>query len=268
MDLESHCSSIRHYSLMDSLLHVLNSSRHDETSSVLARYFLEHFDDLPGLNVYDVAEACFTSRSGIRRFCQSIGLDNFSDLKSYAWEWERHRNVFVRYASDDSFREDLSRSISEMTESINELVGEETLDRLARVIRLADQVIILTSDFSGTAVRQFQQSMLYLHKIVHVVTDSCGDPSRLCALGDGDALIVVSEHGGYAQAVQPVLASSSVTRALITVDCEERLARTFDIVMRLSREARRDERTVYTQYGVLYLLDLLYNRYYLLFGEL
>lgn len=267
MDLESHSSSIRHYSLMDALLHVLNSSRHDETECVLARYFLEHFDDLPGLNVYDVADACFTSRSGIRRFCQSIGLDNFSDLKSYAWEWERHRNVFVRYASHDTFRADLSHAISEMTESINALVDEELLDELARLIRSAGQVIILTSDFSGTAVRQFQQSMLYLRKIVHIITDSCGDPSLLGTLGANDVLVVVSEHGGYARAVQSILASSDVTRALITVDCEAALADTFDLVMRLSREARRDARTVYTQYGVLYLLDLLYNRYYLLFGE-
>lgn len=252
---------------MDSLLHVLNTARHDDTDCVLARYFLERFDDLPGLNVYDVADACFTSRSGIRRFCQSIGLDNFSDLKSYAWEWERHRNVFVRYASEKSFREDLSRSIREMTESINELVDENLLDELARLIRSAEQVVILTSDFSGTAVRQFQQSMLYLHKIVHVITDSCGDPSLLSSLGMDDVLVVVSEHGGYARAIQSALVTSAVPRALVTVDCEESLASTFDLVMRLSSGAPRDTRTVYTQYGVLYLLDLLYNRYYLLYGE-
>lgn len=259
-------SSIRHYSLMDSLLGVLNSSPHDETESVLARYFLEHFDDLPSLNVYDVADACFTSRSGIRRFCQSIGLDNFSDLKSYAWEWNRHRNVFVRYASDENFRENLPRSIAEMTSSINDLVSEALLDELARLIRDASQVVILTSDFSGMAVRQFQQSMLYLHKIVHIITDSHGDPSQLSALGPHDVLVVVSEHGGYAQAVQSELRDSTVPRALITVDCDEKIASTFNLVLRLSHDARRDARTVYTQYGVLYLLDLLYNRYYLLFG--
>ena len=267
MDQGPHSSSLRHYSLMDSLLNVLNSSRHDETECVLARYFLDHFDDLPGLNVYDVADACFTSRSGIRRFCQSIGLDNFSDLKSYAWEWERHRSVFVRYASGEGFRENLSLSISAMTASINELVGEELLDELARLIRAASQVVVLTSDFSAMAVRQFQQSMLYLHKIVHIVTDSCGDPSRLGVLGPEDMLVVVSEHGGYARAVQSALRNSSVPRALITVDCDESIARTFDLVLRLSHETGHVARTVYTQYGVLYLLDLLYNRYCLLCGE-
>ncbi len=78
--------SIRHFSLMNSLLAVVNRSPHDSMDSTLARYFLERFDRLADLNVYDVAEECYTSRSGIRRFCQSIGLDNFSDLKSYAWE--------------------------------------------------------------------------------------------------------------------------------------------------------------------------------------
>lgn len=59
----------------------------------------------------------------------------------------------------------------------------------------------------------------------------------------------------------------SLLHVLNTVDCEESLASTFDLVMRLSSGAPRDTRTVYTQYGVLYLLDLLYNRYYLLYGE-
>lgn len=76
-------SSIRHFNLMSSLLSVLNTTEYDATNSVLARYFLEHFDQLDQLNVYDVADACYTSRSGIRRFCQSIGLDNFSDLKCH-----------------------------------------------------------------------------------------------------------------------------------------------------------------------------------------
>ena len=64
------------FSLMTALLAVMNESEPKDPYYVLAQYFLYHFDQLRDLNIYDVADACYVSRSGIRRFCQSIGFDN------------------------------------------------------------------------------------------------------------------------------------------------------------------------------------------------
>lgn len=260
-------STIRHFSLMNSLLAVVNQSPHDSQDSVLARYFLENFDRLAQLNVYDVAEECFTSRSGIRRFCQSIGIDNFSDLKSYAWEWSRHRRLFSRYTDHENYREYLIGALAHMDRTINDAVPEETLDSLAAFIHDARRVVILTSDFSSGAVRQFQQSMLYLHKMVDIVTDSTGDITQLATLGAHDALIVISEHGNYARAVQSVFAGSKIPRVLITVDADADIEDAFTFAVRLSPEPQAAGRTVFAQYGITYLLDLLYNRYYTIYGE-
>ena len=79
------------FSLMTALLAVMNESEPKDPYYVLAQYFLYHFDQLRDLNIYDVADACYVSRSGIRRFCQSIGFDNFSDMKAEADEWQRQQ---------------------------------------------------------------------------------------------------------------------------------------------------------------------------------
>lgn len=260
-------SSVRHFSLMNSLLTIINQNPHDSMNSTLARYFLEHFDHLDALNVYDVAEDCYTSRSGIRRFCQAIGLDNFSDLKSYAWEWSRHRRLFSRYADHENYREYLIQALAEMDQMINRAVPDGTLDELSRIIYGSNRVVILTSDFSSGAVRQFQQSMLYLHKIIDIVTDSTGDVAQLDSLGGDDALVVISEHGNYARAVQTASISPSVRRILVTVDADEETREGFTRVIGLSSEPATTGRTVYAQYGITYLLDLLYNRYYVLYGK-
>ena len=81
---------------------------------VLAQYLLYHFDQLKDLNIYDVAEACFVSRSGIRRFCQSIGFDNFSDIKAEAEEWQRQCNYFIGYSMRPQYKNYLSGSITAM----------------------------------------------------------------------------------------------------------------------------------------------------------
>ena len=254
-------SSIRHFSLMNALLNVLNNTDLDDTDNVLARYFLEHFDRLDRLNVYDVAEACYTSRSGIRRFCQRIGCDHFSDLKSYSWEWNRHRALFDDFAGHADYRGFLSAGIAGMMEEVNALATHEVLDQLAARIRDAQKLVLLTSDFSSMAVREFQQAMLYQHKVVQIITDSFGDIDFLRGLTSRDLVLVISGQGNYARAVLPTISNTPAPRLLITTSHDEALAAEFDGAYLLSQSEQTAQRTVFTQYGVMYFFDLLYNRY-------
>lgn len=119
---------------MTALLAVMNESEPKDPYYVLAQYFLYHFDQLRDLNIYDVADACYVSRSGIRRFCQSIGFDNFSDLKAEADEWKRQCNYFIGYSVRPDYKEHLSGSIGEMMEEINRIATPAVLDKLAESI--------------------------------------------------------------------------------------------------------------------------------------
>ena len=103
--------------------------------------------------------------------------------------------------------------------------------------------------------------------MVDIVTDSTGDITQLATLGAHDALIVISEHGNYARAVQSVFAGSRIPRVLITVDADADIEDAFTFAVRLSPEPQAAGRTVFAQYGITYLLDLLYNRYYTIYGE-
>ena len=139
------------FSLMTALLAVMNESEPKDPYYVLAQYFLYHFDQLRDLNIYDVADACYVSRSGIRRFCQSIGFDNFSDLKAEADEWKRQCNYFIGYSVRPDYKEHLSGSIGEMMEEINRIATPAVLDKLAESIHASRHVVLFTSDFSGMA---------------------------------------------------------------------------------------------------------------------
>lgn len=254
--------SVRHFSLMNSLLTVFNSTEPGDPENTIAKYFLEHFENLDCLNVYDVAEACYTSRSGIRRFCQSIGFDNFSALKSCEWEWGTHHKFFIGYADHPDFKHHLAVQIQRMTESVNRQIGEEELDSLAQLIHDADNVVLLASDFSSMAVREFQQSMLFMHKITQILTDSFGSENSLENLGPSDLVIVLSASGNYARAARNQLSRCAACRVLVTVGRDHGLQGFFDAVLHLSPDDHYGERTVYAKYGINYLFDLVYNRYF------
>ena len=259
--------SVRHFSLMNSLLTVFNSTEPGDLENTIAGYFLEHFEKLDCLNVYDVAEECYTSRSGIRRFCQSIGFDNFSALKSCEWEWETHRKFFTGYADHPDFKKYLSAQIQLMMESVNRQVMDEEIDALAQLIHDADSVVLLASDFSSMAVREFQQSMLFMHKITQILTDSFGSESSLDNLCSSDLIIVISASGNYARAARNQLCRSAACRVLVTTNRDHGLQDFFDAVMQLSPDTHYGERTVYAKYGINYLFDLVYNRYFEKFGN-
>ena len=184
--------SVRRFSLMNALFSVLNSTGDDDPDNVIARYLLANFDHLDALNVYDMAEACYTSRSGIRRFCQAIGFDNFSGLKASAYEWQRHRDYFVGYVDHPDFRTHLADELATMMRTINDFVSEEDLKALATAMGAAHEVVLAASDFSSASLHDFQQSMLYMHKIVRIFTDSFGEEAHIDVLGPADVVIMCS----------------------------------------------------------------------------
>lgn len=249
------------FSLMTALLAVMNESEPGEPYYVLAQYFLYHFDQLKELNIYDVAEACYVSRSGIRRFCQSIGFDNFSDLKAASEEWKRHCNYFIGYSARPNYKEHLSRSVADMMQEINRLSTTAVLDKLAKRIHDSRNVVLFTSDFSGMTARGFQQSMVVMGKLVLIVTDAQDVPGYLKDLTPNDLLMTISATGNFATVMEPLIRETQAYKVLITVNHDRHFWSVYDGVIYLSEKDNANARTVYSQYGTNYFFDILYSYY-------
>lgn len=249
------------FSLMTALLAVMNESEPGEPYYVLAQYFLYHFDQLKELNIYDVAEACYVSRSGIRRFCQSIGFDNFSDLKAAAEEWKRHCNYFIGYSARPNYKEYLAHAVADMMQEINRLSTTAVLDKLARRIHDSRNVVLFTSDFSGLTARGFQQSMVVMGKLVLIVTDAQDVPGYLKDLTPNDLLMTISATGNFATVMEPLIRETQAYKVLITVNHDRHFWSVYDGVIYLSEKDNANARTVYSQYGTNYFFDILYSYY-------
>lgn len=259
--------SSQHFSLIHALVNAFNKSSTSSLNGNIAKYFLENLDRLEGLNIYEVAEDCFTSRSGIRRFAQSIGFDNFTDIKDHGWEFELHRRFFESYANHGDYRSYLMRRIITMLEDINGSVSEEILEELALRIHDARKVVLVGSDFLAMSVREFQHQMLVMHKLIYILTDSEGDVDGLSQLDEGDLVIVISVTGNYAKAVSAELSDVRATRVLLTQNTSFDLPGVFDWTLYISQAAHERGNTVYAEYGIRYFCDLLYNCYFRLFEE-
>lgn len=249
------------FSLMTALLAVMNESDPKAPDRVLAQYFLSHFDHLRELNIYDVANDCFVSRSGIRRFCQSIGFDNFSDLKAEADEWQRQCNYFIGYSVRPNYKEYLAQSIAEMVQEINCYATPSVLDKLAESIHESYHIVLFTSDFSGMAARSFQQSMVVMGKLVQIVSDAHYMLEFLEELTEKDLLITVSATGNFATLMEPVIQKLKCYKVLLTLNRDKRFWTDYHQVIYLSERDTTFRRTVHSQYGMTYFFDILYSHY-------
>ena len=254
---------IDRFSLMTTLLNVINENSSETASHVLAHYFLKHFAELDKLNIYDVAETCFVSRSGVQRFCKAIGFDTFSGLKaSAAIEREVHKTSFIAYADRPNFPEYALASMVEMTSEIEKLAVEQNLSDLAEMIHDSERVALLTAELSSMAPRDFQQALLVAGKLVALITDSHPDFGLLRPLEKGDLLIVCSATGNYAYAVNEMLRQlAEPHKVLITVNHDPLFQKTYQSVFYLSGHSDDRQRSVYTRYGIGFFLDLLYSAY-------
>jgi len=95
-------------SLLNSLFSIINEGDVNDSNYIIAHYFLEHYHELDRLNLHAVAEACFVSRSSIRRFCRSIGFENFLSLKSEFSTYDDSLQAHMKFAEKENFRRTLT----------------------------------------------------------------------------------------------------------------------------------------------------------------
>ena len=257
---------VNHFSMLSSLLAVLNSNEEDHINVVLAKYFLENIKDIGSISIYKVADDCFTSRSSVQRFVQHIGFDSFKALKENGVENLAHWSKFIEYADHDNYPDFLGNSVAQMTAAINNSYNLKSMQTLCQLIHDSKNVLLVIAETSSAAVREFQQGMIAFEKIMRVLTDSYGNTELLSQMTEEDLILVCSGTGNFAMSIVDDLATTNAKIALITLNHTERLTNSYPNIFyisdeNVSRNTIQAIRGVYGRYGLTYYLDLLANVY-------
>lgn len=219
---------IHRLGLVDSLFRILDHNPSENPDHAIAKYFLENYARIGELNIYDVAAECYVSRSSVRRFCQQIGYDNFLDLKREFKQFDYQYNYFLEMHKDDDFRGFYAKEILAMVQEVDELISKAELERMADRIYQSNQVLFLSSYSSSQCVMEFQRPLVLLHKIIQVMTDSNFDRDKLLALGQDDAIFMVSTMGNFARSNLSVLSECHAHKTLITTSHDKAFPAVFD----------------------------------------
>jgi DNA-binding MurR/RpiR family transcriptional regulator len=249
--------------LLTSLFEVYNANELDSTSHQLAEYFIKNYDHLSDLGIYDVMDACYCSRSAVRRFCQSIGFDNFSEVRDMAFEWGVFRHYFLSADRQLGPGFDLRGELDRLFGSIDRRTAAGDLDALVRGIHDARSTTLFSADPSANELKEFQRAMTVEHCVIRLVTESVPAAQAIRTLGEKDLLVAVSTSGAFVERQRGQLEATSALRVLVTANPGAEVCSVFDQVIAIGDELGRNNplHRMYSTYGIAYLFDQVFSRY-------
>ncbi len=259
---------INRLSLLNSLFNVLNENNQGDPYFILAEYFLEHYHELSRLNIYDVAADCFVSRSSIRRFCQSIGYENFVSFKNEFVQYDDQLASYVQHANRDNYLETLTNEINAMLAELNQRMKTEEVERIVDRIHDSRYVVFLASNLGTLFVSQFQRAMIFQKKVIRLISDMYESTDFIKRLTEEDFLMVISASGLFAETSQNYLKDNKAYKTLFTLNRSHDFDEIYDKIYHLSAVDRSKEaKSVYFTYGFIYVLDILYSVYIRKYGD-
>lgn len=247
--------TVNKFGVMNELLYILNTNKESNSETVLAKYLLEHFNQIPELNIYDVADDCFINRATVRRFCQSIGLNNFKDFKDEQLPHDYYRSL----PDIGDYPDYLSNSLYSMSKDVNKCLPSY-MYLFTHQLHGAKQCVFLVSDIYTSCCGEFQKSMIYFHKMVRVISSGYQNNEVLKKLDRDDLIIVVSISGRWAREIKDLLCEYSCKKILLTTIHNE-FNDKYDNVYYVSQVSQPQIKTVYHQFAVPYVLEVILKLY-------
>jgi len=188
-----------------SCLTIIRSARQEMSvnEKKLADFILENSALLRDYSSQQLAASVGVSQSSVVKFSQKIGYRGFTDLKLAIHEavvkLESNVSVLRAGARADGKKPDrrelLLNNKFEVLRSTAELNDSEAILEVVRAIESCNRVQIIATGHATIIARDLAYKLMILGKPALAETDAHSQISGVNTLGQGDALVVISEGG-------------------------------------------------------------------------
>lgn len=261
--------NINNLVLLNTLSSIINEGTTDCHYSI-AEYLLHNIHRISNVSVNNIVDEAFVSRSTIRRFCNRLGYDNFSELKNSLSAIIFPSNIHLREFMDTSnYRNELKKELPKMFTDINSTVTDDIIDDLVKLIHQYDDVAIISASNTNSNLLKFQQELFYANKIVRLISIGLDNGNISETLNRNSLIISVSVSGVFANAINDMMKELSGRKILITAYRNDIFEETYDQIIYISSDKSNskdnpfweDKIGLYGKYGITYIFDLIAEHY-------
>ncbi|WP_226958421.1 MurR/RpiR family transcriptional regulator, partial [Streptococcus pneumoniae] len=172
----------------------------------------------------------------LNRFCKKIGYSGFQELKlkmtKDILELESQK------MSSDTFIDEIKNNYLSIVESTRKLIDGRQIELAIKLIREANQILIIGVGSSGNAAREFESSLLRIGIISKTVIDTHFQLMHTALLKDNDLIIAFSLSGSTKEVEETLLNAKRKNVKIISITnySSRNIAKLSDCVLLTSKK--------------------------------
>ncbi|HGR8136889.1 TPA: MurR/RpiR family transcriptional regulator, partial [Streptococcus pneumoniae] len=194
----------------------------------------------------------------LNRFCKKIGYSGFQELKlkmtKDILELESQK------MSSDTFIDEIKNNYLSIVESTRKLIDGRQIELAIKLIREANQILIIGVGSSGNAAREFESSLLRIGIISKTVIDTHFQLMHTALLKDNDLIIAFSLSGSTKEVEETLLNAKRKNVKIISITnySSRNIAKLSDCVLLTSKkESYLEGGSLMAKASQLFIIDVI-----------
>ncbi|HHA7600462.1 MurR/RpiR family transcriptional regulator [Streptococcus pneumoniae] len=197
----------------------------------------------------------------LNRFCKKIGYSGFQELKlkmtKDILELESQK------MSSDTFIDEIKNNYLSIVESTRKLIDGRQIELAIKLIREANQILIIGVGSSGNAAREFESSLLRIGIISKTVIDTHFQLMHTALLKDNDLIIAFSLSGSTKEVEETLLNAKRKNVKIISITnySSRNIAKLSDCALLTSKkESYLEGGSLMAKASQLFIIDVICTR--------
>ncbi|MDS5430226.1 MurR/RpiR family transcriptional regulator [Streptococcus pneumoniae] len=197
----------------------------------------------------------------LNRFCKKIGYSGFQELKlkmtKDILELESQK------MSSDTFIDEIKNNYLSIVESTRKLIDGRQIELAIKLIREANQILIIGVGSSGNVAREFESSLLRIGIISKTVIDTHFQLMHTALLKDNDLIIAFSLSGSTKEVEETLLNAKRKNVKIISITnySSRNIAKLSDCVLLTSKkESYLEGGSLMAKASQLFIIDVICTR--------
>ncbi|WP_079009447.1 MurR/RpiR family transcriptional regulator [Streptococcus pneumoniae] len=197
----------------------------------------------------------------LNRFCKKIGYSGFQELKlkmtKDILELESQK------MSSDTFIDEIKNNYLSIVESTRKLIDGRQIELAIKLIREANQILMIGVSSSGNAAREFESSLLRIGIISKTVIDTHFQLMHTALLKDNDLIIAFSLSGSTKEVEETLLNAKRKNVKIISITnySSRNIAKLSDCVLLTSKkESYLEGGSLMAKASQLFIIDVICTR--------
>ncbi|WP_079095062.1 MurR/RpiR family transcriptional regulator [Streptococcus pneumoniae] len=227
----------------------------------MADYILVRDSEIVYETYSEIVSKVKVGEGTLNRFCKKIGYSGFQELKlkmtKDILELESQK------MSSDTFIDEIKNNYLSIVESTRKLIDGRQIELAIKLIREANQILMIGVGSSGNAAREFESSLLRIGIISKTVIDTHFQLMHTALLKDNDLIIAFSLSGSTKEVEETLLNAKRKNVKIISITnySSRNIAKLSDCVLLTSKkESYLEGGSLMAKASQLFIIDVICTR--------